>query len=73
MRYAVVVCNNGNFDVKSEWTDDKQGAIMDFHERCKVLWGAPDVKRAVLKILDEDLNTVEKYSELIFHPEEIPE
>jgi len=28
-KYAVVECNNSNFSIVSEWTDNKDGAISD--------------------------------------------
>jgi len=34
---------------------------------------APDVKRAVVKVVDEDFNLVDGKQELIFHPDEIPQ
>ena len=71
-KFAVVECNNGNFNILSEWTDNKQGAIVNFHNTCAAYWNTQDVKRAMVKILDEDLNVVDGKQELIFHPDEIP-
>lgn len=71
-KYAVVECNNGNFGVVSEWTDNKDGAISDWHRECRTLMNAPDVKRAVVKVVDEDFNLVDGKQETIFHPDEMP-
>lgn len=72
-KYAVLECNNGNFSVVSEWTDNKDGAISDWHRECRTLMNALDVKRAVVKVVDEDLNVVDGKYELISHADEIPQ
>lgn len=67
MNYAVIQCSNGSFSVVSEWSDNRQGAIMSWHDRCKVLWNASDVVSATVKVVDSNLETVENYVEHIFH------
>lgn len=67
MKFAVIVCNNGNFSVNSEWTNNEQGAIMDWHDLCRSLWNAPDVISARVKVVDESLNVIGKYDEYINH------
>ena len=76
MKLAVVDNVNGEFKVESEWNvpdaPAAQGAIVAFHNRCMVLWNAPDVERATVKILDENLNLFGDYEETVEHtqPEE---
>lgn len=66
-KYALINCVNGNFSVVSEHSD-KQAAIVAFHQRCAVLWNAPDVITAVLNLVDENLYVVDgRYTETINH------
>ena len=67
MKYAVVKVSNGNFSVVSEWADNRQGAIMAWHGEFRALWNSPDVFSAVVKVVDENLDTVENYVEHIYH------
>lgn len=69
MRYAIVDVVNGNFTVRSEHGDNKQAAIVAFHDRCKVLWNSPDVIAAKVKVVDENLDCVDGKAEFITHPE----
>lgn len=71
MRYAIVDVINGNFKVRSEHGDDKQAAIVAFHDRCKVLWNAPDVITAMVKVVDENFDCVDGKAEFIAHPEPV--
>ena len=73
MNYAVIQCSNGSFSVVSEWGEDRQGAIMDWHKTCRSLWNAPDVISATIKVVDSNLNTVENYEEHITHAQPEPE
>lgn len=68
--YSLINCVNGSFAVVSEHTD-KQAAIVAFHQRCAVLWNAPDVITAVLNLVDENLYVVDgRYTETITHESE---
>ena len=68
--YSLINCINGSFTVVSEHTD-KQAAIVAFHQRCAVLWNAPDVITAVLNLVDENLYVVDgRYTETITHESE---
>lgn len=67
MKYAVISNSNGTFKIESEWTDDKQGAFVDFHNKCKVYWNAPDVVKAIVEVVDENLDIVEGKREYITH------
>lgn len=67
MKYSLINCVNGNYSVVSEH-GDKQSAIIGFHQRCAVLWNAPDVIKAVLNLVDENMYVVDgKYTETITH------
>ena len=56
---------NGNAEIVSEWTDNVKGAMVSYHDTCKVLWNADDVLSATVKILDEQLNIYDGKYELI--------
>jgi hypothetical protein len=72
--FAVVSVVNGNFKVESEWSEDKlDQARMAFHEKCRVLWNAPDVITAVVRLVDRNFLTFTNYVEEISHPEEVKE
>lgn len=57
--YAVVQCVNGTFSVVSEHGENLQAARVAFHDRCKILWNAPDVKVGYVAILASDLTYVD--------------
>ena len=68
--YSLVKCVNGNFEVVSEH-NNKQAAIVAFHQMCAALWNAPDVITAVLNLVDENLYVVDgRYTETIKHESE---
>ena len=67
MKYALIQCVNGNFTVVSEHGNNLQAAKVAFHDRCKILWNAPDVITGTVKIVDENLSCVENYVEMISH------
>lgn len=66
MKYAIIKVSNGNFSIESETTDINQAKV-NFHGTARALWNAPDVQTASVRIVDEDLNTVENYREIISH------
>ena len=70
MKYYVMCVSNGFLqkDAITEWSDlDK--AKVKYHDTCKTLWNATDVKKAIVKIFDENLENVSGYAELITHPQ----
>ena len=74
MKYAIVEVVNGNYFVRAEGITDLATAKKQFHGRCQALWDAPDVLSATVKIMDERLDRVEGYQELITHePQSEPE
>lgn len=78
MKYAIIACVNGNFSVKTEWSDLEK-AKANYHGICQTHWSAPDVITCEIAIVDEQLDIVEGYKEYIHHdpapvvvPEETP-
>ena len=70
-KYAIVNCVNGNFTVVSEHGDNKQAGIVAFHQRCATLWNAPDVIKATVNLVDENMYVVDgRYTEVITHEQE---
>lgn len=72
MKYALIQVSNGSFSVVSEHGQDKQAAFVAFHDMCRILWNAPDVIKAVVEVVDDNLNIVEGKIELIEHSEPEP-
>lgn len=70
MKLSVVSNINGVFKIESEWTDNEQGAIVAFHQKCATLWNTKEVIKATVKILDEQLDNYGGYLELITHAQE---
>ena len=42
-------------------------AKVQYHDRCKILWNAPDVLDAHVAVMDENLNIVEGLREHVAH------
>lgn len=72
MKYALIQVSNGSFSVVSEHGENKQSAFVAFHDRCRILWNASDVIKAVVEVVDDNLDIVEGKRELIEHPEPEP-
>lgn len=70
MKYSLITVVNGNFKVESEHGENRQGAFVAFHNICAAFWNAPDVITAMVKVVDENLDCVEKKMEYITHPQE---
>lgn len=71
MKYYVIYVVNGALqtDKITEWSDlDK--AKSKFHGVCTTLWNEQSVTKATVKILDEQLDAVDGYSETIVHDED---
>ena len=68
MNYAVIQQINGSFAVHSEHGDNKQAAIVNFHNWCAALWNDDGAVDGVVKIVDSNLDTVDGYIEFISHP-----
>ncbi|MBQ1571070.1 MAG: hypothetical protein IIZ78_08110 [Clostridiales bacterium] len=67
MRYSLIAVTNGNFAVKSEHGENKQAALVAFHQLSAAYWNAPDVTTAMIKVVDENLDTVDGKMEYITH------
>lgn len=67
MKYAIIKCINGNYFIHSEGITSLDSTKTQFHGLCQTLWSAPDVIRAEVKIVNEQLECVEGYAEFIHH------
>lgn len=66
MKYAVIVCVNGTYQVKAEGLA-LEAAKVNFHGTCQSFWNAADVVTAEVMIVDEQLDVVEGYKEFVHH------
>lgn len=66
MRYSVITVVDGNFLIRSEW-GSKESAIQSFHSLCAALIGDTGFSKAMVKVLDENLDTVDGKMEYITH------
>lgn len=74
MKLAIINCVNGNFSVIAEGIETDQAARVAFHDRCKILWNAPDVLTGEVAVVDEQLDVYQGLKELIHHePQSISE
>lgn len=65
-KYAIVTVVDGNFLIRSEW-GNKESAIQSFHSLCAALIGDTGFSKAMVKVLDENLDLVEDKMEYITH------
>ena len=71
-KYYLIQSSNGNVTIVSEW-NDLNSAIVAYHDRCKVLWNAPDVIEGIVQLIySADLAVVTGYTEKISHPQPEP-
>lgn len=73
MKYAIVKVINGNYSIHAEGYTDKNAAKVVYHQVCSALWNAEDVQTACIKIVDENLDAVDNYTEFINKIEPEPE
>ena len=66
-QYAVIQVSNGSHSVVAEGITNLDSAKTTFHQRCAVLWSAPDVVLAAVMIVDNQLRLVNGYHEVITH------
>lgn len=69
MKYAIIRCTDTNFAVHGEYPT-LQEAKVAFHQYSANLWNDPNTTKAMLKIVDEQLDCVENYREFIHHETE---
>lgn len=67
MKYAIIQVSNGSFSVVAEGIASLESAKAQYHRRCDILWSAPDVEFAAVMIVDEKLEMVYGYHEIIKH------
>lgn len=67
MKYAIIKVINGNYFIHAEGIIDLASAKTQFHGLCQTLWNAPDVITAKVRIVNENLDCVDNYSETIAH------
>jgi hypothetical protein len=65
MKYAIEKVINGNYFIHAEGITDVDAAKVQFHGLCQTLWNATDVVTAGVRIMDENLDTVQGYREFI--------
>ena len=72
MKFSVLQVTNGNFTIKSEWSDLEK-AKGAYNSLCANLHNDSGFFRVTVALVDENLDVVEgRYKELIVH-EETPE
>lgn len=64
MKYAIIKCTDTNFAVHGEYPTIEAAKIA-FHQLSAALWNDPSTTRAMVKIVDEQLDNVEWYRESI--------
>lgn len=62
----IIQCVNGNMTIASEWTNNEQGARVNFHQTCATLWNSADVLNATVKLVNENMDIFSQ--EFIYHP-----
>lgn len=67
MKYAIVKVINGNFSIHAEGFTTLASVKTNYHGLCQTLWNAPDVLKATVMIVDEQMDCVEDYKEFITH------
>ena len=67
MKYAIVKVISGNYFIHAEGITDINVAKVQYHGLAQTLWNAQDVETAMIMIVDENLDCVEKYKEYIHH------
>lgn len=67
MKFAIVKVINGNFSIHAEGFTTLASVKTNYHGLCQDLWNAQDVITATVMIVDEQMDCVEGYKELITH------
>ena len=66
MKYAVIQFINGAFTVKYEG-ENLDSLKYNFHNWCALLWNDTGAVNGVVKLVDQNLDVVEGYIEVINH------
>lgn len=67
MKYGIIKVINGSYFIHAEGYTDVNAAKVAYHGLCQTLWNASDVITAMVMIVDENLDCVERYKEFIHH------
>lgn len=67
MKYGIIKVINGSYFIHAEGYTDVNAAKVAYHGLCQTLWNAQDVVTAMVMIVDENLDCVERYKEFIHH------
>ena len=67
MKYAVLSCSDGDFNVDAEFVDDFSGARVSFWDRCQDLEKDQTVAKAKVVLVDENFEVVNGEKEEIMH------
>lgn len=65
MKYAIISNTDGNNTIRQEGIIDKESAIKSFHHFCEIIMDDKSFEYGMIKLLDENLDTVEGKMELI--------
>ena len=65
MKYSIITCTDGNNTIREEGITDKNNAFARYHYWCNLLFNDNSFEYGVIKVLDENLDTVEGKMELI--------
>lgn len=65
MKYSILTCTDGNNVVRAEGITDRESAIKSFHHWCELLIDDQSFTYGMIKLMDENLDTVEGKMELI--------
>ena len=70
-KYYVIYISNGALQVdKVTEHPTPEAALVEFHGVCRTLWNTKEVKKAVVRILDSQLDCWQDHVEVITHADE---
>lgn len=67
MKYAIIKVTDGNYNIHAEGFTDLNAAKISYHGLCQALWNDAGTAKAMVMIVDENLDCVERYKEYIHH------
>ena len=65
MKYAIISNTDGNNTIRQEGITDRESAIKSFHHWCESIINDKTFEYGMIKLMDENLDTVEGKMELI--------
>lgn len=69
MKYAIIAVTDGNYNIHTEHAN-LNAAKVAYHGYCQALWNDAGTTSAMVMIVDENLDCVERYKEFISHVSE---